>query len=90
VAAELELAGAVGDDARVRESEIGWVSELQGVTTVLLEHWIACGRRRGWLTTVDRSCGGPPAGCGGREREIQWKCTCVSTRGSSWEAPGRA
>jgi hypothetical protein len=32
---ELKLAGAVGDDARVRESEIGWVSELQGVTAVL-------------------------------------------------------
>jgi hypothetical protein len=36
--AELELAGTVGDDARVQESEIGWVSELQGVTVVLLEH----------------------------------------------------
>jgi hypothetical protein len=36
--AELELAGAMGDDARVRESEIGWVGELQGVTVVLLEH----------------------------------------------------
>jgi hypothetical protein len=33
--AELELTGAVGDDARVRESEIGWVSELQGVAVVL-------------------------------------------------------
>jgi hypothetical protein len=32
---ELELAGAAGDDARVRESEIGWVSELQGVMVVL-------------------------------------------------------
>jgi hypothetical protein len=37
----------VGDNARVQESEIGWVSELQGVAAVLLEHWIACGRRRG-------------------------------------------
>jgi hypothetical protein len=34
-AAELELAGAVGNDARVRESEIGWVSELQGVAAML-------------------------------------------------------
>jgi hypothetical protein len=74
----------------VQESEIGWVSELQGVVTVLLEHWIACGRQRGRLTTVDQSCSGTPAGCGGREREIQWKCTCVSARGSPWEAPGRA
>jgi hypothetical protein len=32
---ELELAGAVGDDAWVRESEIGWISELQGVVAVL-------------------------------------------------------
>jgi hypothetical protein len=31
-AAELELTGTTGDDARVRESEIRWVSELQGVT----------------------------------------------------------
>jgi hypothetical protein len=43
-AAELELAGAAGDDAQVQESEIGWVSELQGVAAVLLEHWIAGGR----------------------------------------------
>jgi hypothetical protein len=34
-AAELELAGVMGDDARVRESEIGWFSELQGVAAVL-------------------------------------------------------
>jgi hypothetical protein len=34
-AAELELAGAVGDNARVRKNEIGWVSELQGVAAVL-------------------------------------------------------
>jgi hypothetical protein len=33
--AELKLAGAVGDDARVWESKIGWVSELQGVAAVL-------------------------------------------------------
>jgi hypothetical protein len=32
---ELELTGAAGDDARMREREIGWVSELQGVTAVL-------------------------------------------------------
>jgi hypothetical protein len=34
-AAELELAGVAGNDARVRESKIGWVSELQGVAVVL-------------------------------------------------------
>jgi hypothetical protein len=59
--AELELAGVVEDDARVRESEIGWVSELQGVMAVLLEHWIVGGRRRGRLTTAARGCGGAPA-----------------------------
>jgi hypothetical protein len=32
---ELELTGAAGNDARVRDSEIGWVSELQGVAAVL-------------------------------------------------------
>jgi hypothetical protein len=58
---ELELAGAAGDDARVRESETGWVGELQGVTAVLLEHWIAGGRWRGRLTTVARGCDGAPA-----------------------------
>jgi hypothetical protein len=36
--AELELAGTMGDNARVRESENGWVSELQGVAVVLLDH----------------------------------------------------
>jgi hypothetical protein len=34
-ASELELAGAAGNDARVRESEVGWASELQGVAVVL-------------------------------------------------------
>jgi hypothetical protein len=32
---ELELTSAAGDDAQVRESEIRWASELQGVTVVL-------------------------------------------------------
>jgi hypothetical protein len=34
-AAELELAGAAGNDARVQENEVGWVSELQAVVVVL-------------------------------------------------------
>jgi hypothetical protein len=34
-AAELELTGAAGNNTRVREKEIGWVDELQGVTVVL-------------------------------------------------------
>jgi hypothetical protein len=80
----------VGDDARVRESEIGWVSELQGVTAVLLEHWIAGGRRRGRLTMVARGCGGGPVRCGGRKRKWQWKCSHVKARGNAWEAPGYA
>jgi hypothetical protein len=33
--AELELTGAAGNDARVWESKIRWVSELQGVAVVL-------------------------------------------------------
>jgi hypothetical protein len=70
---ELELAGAAGDDARVRESEIGWVSELQGVTAVLLEHWIAGGRRRGRLTTAARGSGGAPARSYARGKEMPWK-----------------
>jgi hypothetical protein len=68
-AAELELAGAVGDDARVRESEIGWVSELKRVVAVLLEHWIVGGRRRGRLMTTARGYGGAPA----RGKEMPWK-----------------
>jgi hypothetical protein len=59
----------VGDDTRVRESEIGWVSELQGVAAVLLEHWIAGGRWSGRLTTAARGGGGGPVRCGGRDRE---------------------
>jgi hypothetical protein len=68
-AAKLELTDAVGDDTWVRESEIGWVSELQGVATVLLEHWIAGGRRCGRLMTAARGCGGGPVRCGGQDRE---------------------
>jgi hypothetical protein len=71
-AAELELADAVGDDAWVRESEIGWVSELQGVATVLLEHWNAGGRRRGRLTTAARGCSGAPARSWARGKEMPW------------------
>jgi hypothetical protein len=33
--AELKLTGAVEGDARMREREIGWVGELQGVAVVL-------------------------------------------------------
>jgi hypothetical protein len=87
---ELKLTGATGDDARMRESEIGWVSELQGVAVVLLGHWITGGRRRGQLTTAARGCGGGPARCGARERKWQWKCRRVKARGSAWEAPGCA
>jgi hypothetical protein len=32
---EFELTGAAGDDARMREREIQWVGELQGVAVVL-------------------------------------------------------
>jgi hypothetical protein len=74
----------------MRESEIGWVSELHGVAAVLLEHWIAGGRRHGRLTMVARCCGGGPARCGARERKWQWKCRRVKARGSAWEAPGCA
>jgi hypothetical protein len=37
-AAELELARAVEDEARMREDEIGWAVEHQWVTAVLWEH----------------------------------------------------
>jgi hypothetical protein len=47
-------------------------------------------RQRGWLTMASRGSGGASAGCGGREKEIPWKCTCVSARRSPWEAPGCA
>jgi hypothetical protein len=35
VVAELEVAGAVEDEARVRKSEIGWAGEHKWVTAVL-------------------------------------------------------
>jgi hypothetical protein len=57
-AAELELTGAVVWAARVRESEIGLLSELQWVAVVLLEHGIVGGRRRRWLTTASRGSSG--------------------------------
>jgi hypothetical protein len=61
------------DNARMRESEIGWVSELQGVAAVLLEHLIACGRQRGRLTMADRSCSGAPrkVWCSGEEMAVE-------------------
>jgi hypothetical protein len=51
-AAELKFTGAMVWAARVRESEIGLLSELQWVTAVLLEHWIAGAGRRRRLTTA--------------------------------------
>jgi hypothetical protein len=55
------VTGAVVWAARVRESEIGLLSELQLVVVVLLEHWITGVGRRRRLTTMGRSCGGAPA-----------------------------
>jgi hypothetical protein len=82
-AAELELTGAVIWAARVWESEIGRVCEPQWVAAVLLEHWIAGGRRRRRLTTAGRSCGGAPARSSARE-EGMGVCECKSeSMGSS-------
>jgi hypothetical protein len=74
----------------VWEIGIGWVSELQGVATVLPEHWIAGGSWCGRLTTTARGCGGGPVRCGGRKRKWQWKWSRVKARGNAWEAPGCA
>jgi hypothetical protein len=52
VAAELELTGAVVGAARVREIEIGQDCEHQWVAAMLLEYWIAGGRRRRRLMTA--------------------------------------
>jgi hypothetical protein len=71
-AAKLELTGAAGDDARVREIGIGWVSGLQGVVAVLLERWIVGERRHGRLTTAARGCGGAPARSCARGKEMLW------------------
>jgi hypothetical protein len=60
VAAELELAGAVEDEARMREDEIGRAVEHQWITAVLWEHWIAAERRQRRLSTVARRGGGGP------------------------------
>jgi hypothetical protein len=59
-AAELELAGAVEDEAWVREDEIGWAVENQRVTAVLWEHWIGAERRQRRLSMVARRGGGGP------------------------------
>jgi hypothetical protein len=60
VAAELELAGAVEDEAWMREGEIGRAVEHQWVTTVLWEYWIGAERRHQRLSTVARRGGGGP------------------------------
>jgi hypothetical protein len=59
-AAELELAGAVEDEAWIREGEIGRAIEHQRVTVVLWEHWIGVERRQRRLSTVARRGGGGP------------------------------
>jgi hypothetical protein len=69
VEAELELTGAMVGAARVRERETGWVCELQWVVAVLLEHWIAGGRRRRRLTTASRGSGRAPARVVERRKE---------------------
>jgi hypothetical protein len=53
-AAELELAGAVEDEAWRWEDEIGWAVKHQWVTAVLWKHWIGAERRQRWLLTVAR------------------------------------
>jgi hypothetical protein len=59
-AAELELAVAVEDEARMREDEIGRAVEHQWVTAVLWEHWIGAERRQRRLSTAARRGGGGP------------------------------
>jgi hypothetical protein len=68
-AAELELTGAVVRAARVRESEIGLLSELQWVAAVLLEHWITGVGWRRRLMTTSRGSGGAPAKVVERRKE---------------------
>jgi hypothetical protein len=89
-ATELELTGAVVRAARVRESEIGRVCEPQWVAAVLLEHWIAGGRRRRRLMATGRSCDGAPVRSNAREEGRQWKSECVKARVSSLGAQGCA
>jgi hypothetical protein len=60
VAVELELAGAVEDEAWMREGEIGRALEHQWVTAVLWEYWIGVERRQQRLSTIARRGGGGP------------------------------
>jgi hypothetical protein len=89
-AVELELTGAVVRAARVRKSKIGQVCEPQWVAAVLLEHWIAGGKRWRRLMTAGRSCGGAPVRSSAREEGRQWKCESVKARVSSLGAQGCA
>jgi hypothetical protein len=59
-AAELMLAGAVEDGARVPEGEIGRAVEHQWVSAVLWEHWIGAEQRQQRLSTVGSGGGGGP------------------------------
>jgi hypothetical protein len=73
----------------VHEGEIGRAGEHQWVTGMLFVPWIEDEKQRWWLTMASRGSSGAPAGCRGRKREIQWKCSQVSARRSPQETPRR-
>jgi hypothetical protein len=52
------LAGAVEDEARMREDEIEQAREHRWDVVVLWEYWIGAERRQQRLSTVTRRCGG--------------------------------
>jgi hypothetical protein len=56
----------------VHESEIGRGGELQWVMGMLFVHWIRDGKRRGWLSTTARGCGGGLARSCARGEEMPW------------------
>jgi hypothetical protein len=58
--AELGLAEAVEDEARMRKGEIRRAREHQWVTAVLQQHWIGVQRERRRLATVGSGGGGGP------------------------------
>jgi hypothetical protein len=58
--AEQELRRCYGPAVLVEEMEIGLLSELLWVVTVLLMHWIGVQRWWGWLSTAAKDGGGGP------------------------------
>jgi hypothetical protein len=89
-AAELVQAGAVENEARMREDEIERAGEHRWDVVVLWEYWIGEERWQRRLSTVIRRGGGSSVRRRARERKMLWKRSAGRRKRNHRAVIGRA